>query len=45
MLPRERFGANVRALRARRGLSQEALADACELHPTEIAVSSEAFVT
>ncbi|HLM33710.1 MAG TPA: helix-turn-helix transcriptional regulator [Gaiellaceae bacterium] len=36
MEPREVFGANVRRLRARRGLSQEALADACELHPTEI---------
>lgn len=36
MEPRERFGGNVRAMRTRRGLSQEALAERCRLHPTEI---------
>lgn len=36
MLPHERFAQNLRAERKRAGLSQEGLAHACDLHPTEI---------
>ena len=34
----ERFAANLRSHRAEAGLSQEALADVCELHRTEISL-------
>jgi transcriptional regulator with XRE-family HTH domain len=34
----ERFAANLRAQRTRLGLSQEALADLCGLHRTEISL-------
>lgn len=34
----ERFAANLRAQRIRLGLSQEALADLCGLHRTEISL-------
>jgi transcriptional regulator with XRE-family HTH domain len=34
----ERFAANLRARRIRLGLSQEALADLCDLHRTEISL-------
>ena len=34
----ERFAANLRARRIRLGLSQEALADLCGLHRTEISL-------
>jgi len=36
--PREQFAANLRAHRRRLGLSQEALADKCDLHRTEISL-------
>ena len=36
--PAARFGANVREERQRRGLSQEALAAAADLHRTEISL-------
>ncbi|MGI9021545.1 MAG: helix-turn-helix domain-containing protein [Solirubrobacterales bacterium] len=36
MSPQERFGTNVRRLRRDQGLTQEALAHASELHPTEV---------
>jgi transcriptional regulator with XRE-family HTH domain len=35
---REQFAANLRRHRARVGLSQEALADVCDLHRTEISL-------
>jgi transcriptional regulator with XRE-family HTH domain len=34
--PEQQFGANVRQVRHKRGLSQEALGHACGLHPTEV---------
>jgi ribosome-binding protein aMBF1 (putative translation factor) len=39
---RERFAANVRQAREKAGISQEALADECDLHRTEISCSSAA---
>jgi transcriptional regulator with XRE-family HTH domain len=36
MHPREQFARNVRGNRLRLGLSQEALGDRCDLHPTEV---------
>jgi transcriptional regulator with XRE-family HTH domain len=38
MSPREQFADNLREHRVRAGLSQEALADACDLHRTEISL-------
>jgi transcriptional regulator with XRE-family HTH domain len=38
MEPRAQFAANLRSRRERAGLSQEALADACDLHRTEISL-------
>jgi transcriptional regulator with XRE-family HTH domain len=35
---REQFAANLRQARDRAGISQEALADKCELHRTEISL-------
>jgi transcriptional regulator with XRE-family HTH domain len=35
---RRQFAANLRQLRGRAGLSQEALADICNLHRTEISL-------
>jgi transcriptional regulator with XRE-family HTH domain len=35
---RKQFAANLRSQRERAGLSQEALADKCELHRTEISL-------
>ena len=35
---REKFAANLRQQRDRAGLSQEALADVCDLHRTEISL-------
>jgi transcriptional regulator with XRE-family HTH domain len=35
---REQFAANLRSHRMRAGLSQEALADVCDLHRTEISL-------
>ena len=35
---REQFAANLRRHRTRMGLSQEALADVCDLHRTEISL-------
>jgi transcriptional regulator with XRE-family HTH domain len=40
--PVEQFAENVRAARARRGLSQEALGDAAGLHRTEISLLERA---
>ncbi|MGA7705550.1 MAG: helix-turn-helix transcriptional regulator [Solirubrobacteraceae bacterium] len=37
-LVREQFAANLRRHRTRVGLSQEALADLCDLHRTEISL-------
>lgn len=37
-LVREQFAANLRRHRMRIGLSQEALADVCDLHRTEISL-------
>ncbi len=37
-LVREQFAANLRRHRTRIGLSQEALADVCDLHRTEISL-------
>jgi transcriptional regulator with XRE-family HTH domain len=36
--PRDQFAENLRRQRDRVGLSQEALADVCELHRTEISL-------
>jgi transcriptional regulator with XRE-family HTH domain len=36
--PREQFAANLRRARDNSGLSQEALADQCDLHRTEISL-------
>jgi transcriptional regulator with XRE-family HTH domain len=38
MTTREQFAENLREQRARAGLSQEALADVCDLHRTEISL-------
>ena len=38
MTSREQFAENLRRQRDRVGLSQEALADVCELHRTEISL-------
>lgn len=38
MTTREEFAENLRERRVRAGLSQEALADACDLHRTEISL-------
>ena len=35
---RKQFAANLRSQRERVGMSQEALADACDLHRTEISL-------
>jgi transcriptional regulator with XRE-family HTH domain len=40
--PLQRFGANLRSAREAAGLSQEALADACDLHRTEISLLERA---
>lgn len=40
--PHERFARNLRAERLRAGLSQEALADACDLHRTEVSLLERA---
>jgi transcriptional regulator with XRE-family HTH domain len=40
--PVERFAANLRRERLAAGLSQEALADACDLHRTEISLLERA---
>jgi transcriptional regulator with XRE-family HTH domain len=42
MPPLERFAANVREHRLRRGLSQEALGFACDLHRTEVSLLERA---
>jgi transcriptional regulator with XRE-family HTH domain len=42
MSPLERFAANLREVRLRRGLSQEALADLCHLHRTEVSLLERA---
>jgi transcriptional regulator with XRE-family HTH domain len=36
--PRDQFAANLRLHRRRLGLTQEALAEACDLHRTEISL-------
>jgi transcriptional regulator with XRE-family HTH domain len=36
--PRQQFAANLRRLRNRAGISQEELADRCDLHRTEISL-------
>lgn len=38
----ERFAANLRGLRQAAGLSQEALADRCDLHRTEVSLLERA---
>lgn len=42
MLPVERFAANLRQRREAAGLSQEALADRCDLHRTEVSLLERA---
>jgi transcriptional regulator with XRE-family HTH domain len=39
---REQFAANLRVQRLKRGLSQEALGEACRLHRTEISLLERA---
>lgn len=34
--PQKQLGENIRELRLKLGLTQEELADACDLHPTEV---------
>lgn len=36
MEPKQQVGLNIRENRARAGLTQEALADRCDMHPVEI---------
>lgn len=38
MTPRERFSVNLRKARAEKGISQEELGFACDLHRTEISL-------
>lgn len=38
MDPRQRFAANLKEHRTRKGLSQEALGERCDLHRTEISL-------
>jgi transcriptional regulator with XRE-family HTH domain len=40
--PRQQFASNLRTQRLRRGLSQEALGYACDLHRTEISLLERA---
>ncbi len=42
MTPQERFALNLRQARIKAGISQEALADLCELHRTEISLLERA---
>lgn len=42
MTPQERFAINLRQARIKAGISQEALADLCELHRTEISLLERA---
>lgn len=42
MEPRQQFATNLRAHRARLGLSQEALGERCDLHRTEISLLERA---
>jgi transcriptional regulator with XRE-family HTH domain len=42
VLPHERFAQNLRRLRKRAGLSQEALGERCDLHRTEISLLERA---
>lgn len=42
MTPQERFAANLRQARIKAGISQEALAELCELHRTEISLLERA---
>lgn len=37
-IPRDRFASNLKALRERKGMSQEQLAQLCGLHRTEISL-------
>ena len=42
MSPQERFAANLRQARTKAGISQEELAERCELHRTEISLLERA---
>ncbi len=42
MSPQERFAINLRQARVKAGISQEALAELCELHRTEISLLERA---